>query len=71
MVNTLKIKGRLAELNLKQKDLAKASGMSQCTVSQKIRGDRPLTLDEAEMWATILKIDDQHFGEYFFARKIA
>lgn len=71
MINTRKIKGRMAELNLTQKDLAKATGLSTSTISQKIRGERPVTLDQAEVFATILKIGDQQFGEFFFANQIA
>ena len=61
----------MAELNLTQKDLAKATGLSTSTISQKIRGERPVTLDQAEVFATILKIGDQQFGEFFFANQIA
>lgn len=71
MINTRRIKGRMAEMNLTQKDLAKATGLSPSTISQKIRGDRPVTLDEAQSFASVLKIEDQQFGEYFFAKEIA
>lgn len=71
MINTNKIKGRMAELNVKQKDLAKATGLSPSTISQKLRGDRPITLDEAEVLADVLKIENQYFGEFFFAKQIA
>jgi transcriptional regulator with XRE-family HTH domain len=71
MLNVPKIKGRMAELGIKQKDLARVTGASPCTISQKLNGRRPLTLDEAEAWAVALKIGDQQFGKYFFAKKIA
>lgn len=71
MINTRKIKGRMAELNIKQKDLAKATSLSPSTVCQKINGDRPVTLDEAEIFAEILNINDREYGEFFFAKEIA
>jgi plasmid maintenance system antidote protein VapI len=71
MINTNKIKGRMAELNLTQKDLAKAMGLSPSTISQKITGARPVTLDEAEVFASVLKIENEQFSEFFFAKQIA
>lgn len=71
MINTNKIKGRMAELNLTQKDLAKAMGLSPSTISQKITGARPVTLDEAEAFASVLKIENEQFSEFFFAKQIA
>ncbi|MCY1715309.1 helix-turn-helix domain-containing protein, partial [Caproiciproducens galactitolivorans] len=66
MINSRKIKGRMAELNLTQRDLAKAVGVSPSTISQKISGARPVTLNEAEIFASVLKINNDQFGEFFF-----
>ena len=71
MVNTPKIKGRMAELNYTQQNLAKALGISASTVSQKINGNRPLFLDEADVLAELLKVDNEHFREFFIAKNIA
>ena len=68
MVNTRKIKGRLAELDLTQKDIAEALGIQTPTVSQKINNIRPITLDEAEKLCKILGIEPNEFGTYFFAQ---
>lgn len=65
MINTLKIKGRIAELGLKQGDIASKLGLSPATVSQKINGLRPMSLDEAEKIADILRIPDSQFKEFF------
>lgn len=65
MINTLKIKGRIAELGLKQGDIASKLGLSPATVSQKINGLRPMSLDEAEKIADILRIPDHQFKEFF------
>lgn len=66
MLNSNKIKGRLVELGLTQKDVADALNLAQATVSQKINGVRPLYLEEAKMLADLLKISAEEFGLYFF-----
>lgn len=67
MLNVSKIRGRMAELNISQKDVAEALGIAASTVSQKLNRVRPMDLDEAEKLAVLLKIENQCFGEYFFA----
>lgn len=44
MINSNKIKGRLRELNLTQKDAAEALGIAQSTTAQKLNGTRPMTI---------------------------
>lgn len=68
MLNVDKVRGRLAELRLTQKDVADALGIATPTVSQKLNRVRPMDLDEAEKLATLLRLEDSQFGEYFFAR---
>ena len=68
MLNVDKVRGRLAELRLTQKDVANALGIAVPTASQKLNRVRPMDLDEAEKLADLLKIEDSQFGEYFFAR---
>lgn len=58
MINTSKIKGRLAELGLTQRDVANAN--------QKINNIRSMDLDEAEKLAVLLKITPEEFQTYFF-----
>ena len=70
MINSNKIKGRLRELELTQKDAANTLGIAQSTMTQKINGTRPMTIYEAESLAKLLKIDGQ-YGLYFFNEKIA
>ena len=57
MINTNKIKGRMEELELTQKDVAK-----------KINNVRPLTLVEAEKLCEILEISPSEFNIYFFTK---
>lgn len=68
MLNVAKVRGRMAELNISQKDVAEALGIAAPTVSQKLNRVRPMDLDEAEKLAKLLEITDQQFGEYFFAQ---
>ena len=68
MLNTRKVRGRLAELGLTQKDVAKTLGIATSTASQKINRLRPLYLDEAEKLAMLLQLNDSEFGEYFFSQ---
>ena len=68
MLNTPKIRGRMAELGLTQKDVAKALEIAAPTVSQKLNRLRPMDLDEAEKLAQLLHIEDAQLREYFFTR---
>lgn len=67
MLNVAKVRGRMAELKLTQKDVSEALGIALPTVSQKLNRVRPMDLDEAEKLAKLLQIEDSQFGEYFFA----
>lgn len=66
MLNSNKIKGRLVELGLTQKDVADALNIAQPTASQKINNIRPMDLNEAERLAKLLKINESEFQLYFF-----
>lgn len=68
LVNTKKIKGRLAELGLTQKDVAKALNIAQPTANQKINNIRSMDLLEAEQLSNLLKLDPQDFQVYFFTK---
>lgn len=67
MLNVNKIRGRMAEMRLTQKDVAKALDIAVPTASQKLNRVRPMDLDEAEKLAALLELRDEDFGEYFFA----
>lgn len=67
MLNVSKIRGRMAELGLTQRDVAKALEIASSTASQKLNRVRPMDLDEAEKLAMLLQLDDSQFAEYFFA----
>lgn len=67
MLNTMKIKGRMAELGITQKDVGAALHIAPATANQKINNIRPMDLGQAENLANLLKIEDKDFGIYFFA----
>lgn len=68
MINTRKIKGRMAELGLTQKDLTGKDALdcAQSTANQKLNGVRPIYLDEAERLGTKLKLTKLEFYDFFF-----
>lgn len=67
MLNVDKVRGRMAELRLTQKDVARALRIAIPTASQKLNRVRPMDLDEAEKLAELLQLNDSQFGLYFFA----
>lgn len=67
-IHSKKIKERIKELRLTQGDAAKALGLAQPTVNQKINNVRSMSVDEAEKLARLLKIRDQDFCIYFCMR---
>ena len=71
MINTNKLKGRIVELGMTQRDLAKALGVASPTVSQKINNVRAMDVKEAFIIADALNIPDEDFREYFFKEDIA
>lgn len=71
MVNSKKLKERASELGIRQLDIAKALGVRQSTVNQKINNVRPMSLREAEIMAEILRIGNEEFAEYFFSQGVA
>lgn len=66
MINTNKIKGRMAEMQLTQKEVAASLGLAQPTVNQKINNIRPMDLNEAEKLSVLLDIPPEEFSLYFF-----
>lgn len=73
MVNARKIKGRLVELGMTQKDVASKEcwDCALPTVSQKLNGVRPIYIDEANALAKLLKLTELEYYEFFFADEIA
>jgi len=70
-MNLLRIKGRIVEMGMTQIEFAKQMGIAQATLSQKIKGDRPITLEQAEKMANLLNIQNDKFTYYFFNENTA
>jgi transcriptional regulator with XRE-family HTH domain len=59
-----KIKGRMAELGISQKEVAEKLEISTHGYNRKINGKRPFTIPEAEKLIIILDLKNP--AEYFF-----
>ena len=71
MINSDKIKGLMRERRVTQADLAKKLELKPCSVNQKINNKRSMTVDEAEIIASYLGIEDKNFATYFFSHSVA
>lgn len=71
MVNTVKLKQRMLELNISQKNIAEKMRIKPPTVSQKINNIRPMSLEEAELIAKMLNIQSKEFQDYFLYQPVA
>ncbi len=71
LINTNKIKGRMVEMQITQKDVANFLGLAQPTVNQKINNIRPMNLNEAEKISDLLNITPEEFAIYFFSNVVA
>lgn len=71
MANTEKILCRIRELGMTQREIADCLGIKQSTLSLKINNKRPFYLNEAFCIAELLKISNDEFGIYFFAKEVA
>lgn len=71
LVDSKRIRARMIMLGLRNRDLAKVWGCTEQTVSQKLNGTRPLSLDEANKLAQLLKLSDVEYYVFLFKSKIA
>ncbi len=71
MVDTKRIKARMVLMGIKNKDVASAWKRSIGVTSQKLNKTRPISLEEADILAKLLNLDQKEYYEYFFAGKIA
>ena len=70
-MNAKKIKARMIIMGLTQKNIAEVWGCATATVSQKLTGYRPISLNEANLLAEKLNLTDKEYYEYFFATNTA
>lgn len=65
-----KLKGRIVEVFGSQVAFAKALGISEITVSNKLNGRSELTSSDIRKWCKLLKINPSDIGIYFFAIEV-
>lgn len=62
-----KLRGRIVEKFQTQAAFAQAVGISKNAMSNKMTGKTGLSQEDMILWAELLDIDKQSFGEYFFS----
>ena len=72
MLNILKIKARLKEMGLTQKNLAQKMELNEATINAKLNDEngRTLTIDETNKILKFLQIDKTDINDYFFTQKL-
>lgn len=58
-MNAPKLKAKIAELNIKQATLCEIWGRTRQTVSSKVNGKIPITLDEAQRFSEYANLTDE------------
>lgn len=66
MVISAVLKARAKLMGIRQANIARALGIKQPTVNQKLNNIRPMGVREAEQIARILGISNETFAFYFF-----
>ena len=65
MINTAKIKGRMAEKEETTQKLAPKIPCTPYTLGQQISNKKPMTITTAEKLAELLSITDEEFVEFY------
>ena len=69
-MNIPKLRAKVAEKNIKREELCKLWGLGcVTTVSNKINGKTPITLDEAQRFADYAGLTDEEIVVIFFSKK--
>lgn len=68
MINTNKIRGRIAGNGLTIQAIAPQMGITPYTLGKKISNESPMTLDEALNFSIILDIPKEEIYDYFFCK---
>lgn len=68
MVNTLKLKGRIAEKNTNFQKLSLKVGCTAYTLGRKISNKSPMYVEEAIILSEELDITDNEFASFFLQR---
>lgn len=65
-----KLRGRIVEICGSQSEFAKRVGQSEQIISAKLSGNSSFTQDNIISWSTVLDIDQNDIGSYFFTQKL-
>lgn len=68
--NYQKLRGRMVEKYGSQTEFAKAFGVSENTMSQKMNNKTRFTSDDIIKITDMLEIDQNDVGEYFFTLRV-
>ncbi len=60
-----KVKGKIVEVYGSQRQFAKALGITETTLSQKMTGQIGLSMDDIRVWSSKLGIDANDIGSFF------
>ena len=71
MVNTAKLKGRIAEKKTTIQELSKIVGLTPYTLGKQISNKSKMSIDTATRLGIELSIPESDMSEYFFAQKVA
>ncbi len=66
-----KLRGRIVEICGSQAEFAKRVGQSEQIVSAKLSGNSAFTQENIIAWCTVLDIDQNDIGNYFFSPKLS
>lgn len=62
-----KLSGRINELFGTRKNFSEYLGVSEVTMSNKMKGISGFSQEDIEKWSEALHIDVSEYGDYFFA----
>ena len=60
------LRKRMIELDFRQEELSKASGIPKSTLSQRINGKKPFDARQISALCKVLDIKPEEIGRYFF-----
>ena len=66
-----KVKGRIVEIYGSQALFAKKLGVSEQTITNKLRGKVQFTQEDIFRWCNALDLTKDEVGDYFFAHKLS
>ena len=69
MYDYSKLLGKITEVYGTQVKFATAVGISQVTLSMKLKDKRGISREDIETWCEALEIPKEEIPDYFFARK--